>query len=430
MPQGVIIVGMQWGDEGKGKIVDYYSKSADLVVRYQGGNNAGHTLVVEGQQTILHLIPSGILHNHSTCLIGSGVVVDPAIFLEEIDLLKKAGVPDLQKRVAISDRAHLILNYHKEIDAAREGKGKKGVLGTTKRGIGPAYEDRASRRGLRIADLYEPKVFEEKLKANLAEKNFLLEQYYKTSPVDVTKTLEDYKDIGKKLKPYVKDVAQLLYEGIRDGKKVLYEGAQGVLLDLDYGTYPYVTSSHTLPLQSAIGSGTRIPKDTRFVGILKAYQTRVGTGPFPTELKGPEGEHLRESGSEFGATTGRPRRCGWLDLVSVRYACRVTGITHLALTKADVLTGLEEIPVCTGYEYQGKTLNTIPADTAILDKVTPVYETLKGWKEDLKTIQKPTDMPDNLARYIQFIEHATGAKISLVSTGAGREHVIDLEGGI
>ncbi len=427
MPQAVVIIGVQWGDEGKGKIVDYYSSSADIVARFQGGNNAGHTLVVDGKKTILHLIPSGVLHSHAKCFIGSGVVVDPDNFLNEIDLLRKSGIQNLEDRVHLSDRCHLILDYHKHLDAARENRkgGKK--IGTTKRGIGPAYEDRASRRGLRISDLYNESLFEERLKANLEEKNFLLKNYYNVEPVEIPQIVEKYREIAKKLKPFVRDVSREMFEAIDQDKKILYEGAQGILLDMDYGTYPYVTSSHTLPSQAALGLGARIPKDTLFVGVIKAYSTRVGEGPFPTELTDALGDKLREDGSEYGATTGRPRRCGWLDLVAVKYAVRISGIKNLAVTKADVLTGHTDLKVCTAYEYDGKRYDTIPADTSLVAKLKPVYETLPGWKEDLSKVRNPADIPKTLQNYLKFIEDFTGTRVNLVSTGAGREAVIDIQ---
>lgn len=426
MPQAVVIIGVQWGDEGKGKIVDYYASGADLVARFQGGNNAGHTLVVEGKKTVLHLIPSGVLHPHAKCLIGSGVVVDPENFLHEIDVLAKAGITHLEDRIYLSDRCHLIVDYHKHLDAARESK-RAGKIGTTKRGIGPAYEDRASRRGLRVADLYNETAFEEKLKENLAEKNFLLREYYGVEAVSMESFMAKYREIARRLKPFVRDVSAELFQAIDENKKILYEGAQGVLLDVDYGTYPYVTSSQTLPSQAALGLGARVPKDTLFVGVIKAYSTRVGEGPFPTELKDAFGDQLRESGSEYGATTGRPRRCGWLDLVAVKYAIQVSGIKNIAITKADVLSGISELKVCIGYEYQGKRLNTIPADSSVLNKVTPIYETLPGWSEDLSKVRNPQDIPKNLQNYLRFIENFTGTRINLVSTGAGREAVIDIQ---
>jgi adenylosuccinate synthase len=426
MPQAVVIIGVQWGDEGKGKIVDYYSSSAEIVARFQGGNNAGHTLVVEGKQTILHLIPSGILHPHTACAIGSGVVVDPENLLKEVEVLRQAGVPDLENRIWLSDRCHLIVDYHKHLDAARESR-KAGKIGTTKRGIGPAYEDRAARRGLRVSDLFHEKLFEERLKANLEEKNFLLEKYYGVPPVNMEEFQSKYREIGKKLKPFVKDVSRLMADSIAEGKKILYEGAQGVLLDMDYGTYPYVTSSHTLPSQAALGLGARVPVDTLFVGVIKAYSTRVGEGPFPTELKDAMGDRLRETGHEFGATTGRPRRCGWLDLVAVKYAMRVSGIKNLAITKSDVLSGISELKVCTAYELDGKTIDTLPADTDSLNRVKPIYETVPGWQEPLTEIRKYDELPQNFKNYLKFIETQTGARINLLSTGAGREQVIDLK---
>jgi len=426
MPQAVVIIGVQWGDEGKGKIVDYYSSAADIVGRFQGGNNAGHTLVVEGKQTILHLIPSGILHPHTHCAIGSGVVVDPEKLLDEVEVLRKAGIPNLEDRIWLSDRCHLIVDYHKHLDAARESR-RAGKIGTTKRGIGPAYEDRAARRGLRVSDLFNEKLFEERLKSNLEEKNFLLEKYYQVPPVNMKEFQTKYREIGKRLKPFVKDVSRLLSEAISGGKKVLYEGAQGILLDMDYGTYPYVTSSHTLPSQAALGLGARVPVDTLFIGVIKAYSTRVGEGPFPTELKDSMGERLRETGHEFGATTGRPRRCGWLDLVAVKYALRVTGIKNLAVTKSDVLSGIDELKVCTAYELDGKIIDTIPADTESLNRVIPRYETLPGWKEPLTEVRKFDELPDNFKNYLKFIEEFTSSRINLLSTGAGREQVIDLK---
>lgn len=428
MPQAVVVIGVQWGDEGKGKIVDHYAAWADVVARFQGGNNAGHTLVVQGKQTILHLIPSGVLHSHARCYIGSGVVIDPEIFLEELETLQRAGVPELTKRVRLSDRAHLILEYHKALDAAREGhRGAQGSkIGTTKRGIGPAYEDRASRRGLRVADLFDSAHFEEKLRANLEEKNALLKHLYQAQPVDVAETVRRAGRLAEKLRPFVDDVAGSLHEDIKAGKKILYEGAQGVLLDIDYGTYPYVTSSHTLPSQCALGLGTRKPVDTLFMGVTKAYTTRVGEGPFPTELTGELGNRLRETGAEFGATTGRPRRCGWLDLVAVKYALRVSGINRLAITKADVLSGLTELKVCVAYRHKGKPLDTVPADTRILGEVEPVYETLPGWSEKLSGIREAKAIPSALRRYLDFIEKETGAEVGLVSTGPGRESVIEI----
>lgn len=430
--QGVVIIGLQWGDEGKGKIVDYYTASADLVARFQGGNNAGHTIVVGGKKTVLHLIPSGILHGHSKCLIGSGVVVDPDVFLEEIAILRKAGIDDLENRVLLSDRCHLILDYHRQLDAAREGrKGGANKIGTTKRGIGPAYEDRASRRGIRIADLYNPALCEAKLRHNLEEKNFLLKDFFGADPVNVEEALAKYKILGEKLRPFVHDVSAVLYDEIQANRKILFEGAQGIMLDMDYGTYPYVTSSHTLPSQAALGLGARLPKETLFLGVIKAYTTRVGEGPFPTEFAAtdPLDKLIRDKGAEYGATTGRPRRCGWLDLTQVNYASRVSGLKNLAITKADVLSGLEELKVCVAYKVDGKRYETYPADISLLDpkRCQPVYETLPGWKENLDGITSAAQLPKALIDYIKFIEERTQAKVNLISTGAGREAVIDIQ---
>ncbi len=428
MPQGVVIIGAQWGDEGKGKIVDYYAAEADIVGRFQGGNNAGHTLVVEGKQTILHLIPSGVLHAHTRCLIGSGVVFDPEVFLEEVELLRKAGIPNLEDRVKVSDRCHLIFDYHRSLDAAREGGASaKNKIGTTKRGIGPAYEDRAARRGIRVIDLFNEDLLMDRARANYEEKNFLLQQYYKVPTVTIDQFTEKYRSIAERIKPFVADVAKEMYQATQDGKKILFEGAQGILLDIDYGTYPYVTSSHTLPSQAALGLGSRPPKDTLFLGVMKAYSTRVGEGPFPTELKDAMGERLRKEGHEFGATTGRPRRCGWLDLVAVRYSLQVSGIKHVAVTKADVLSGMGDLKVCTHYELDGKRIDTFIADTPALERAKPVYTTLPGWDEKLGGIRSTRDLPHACLEYLRFIEDQTGAKVNLISTGAGRESVIEIQ---
>ncbi len=423
--QGVVIIGLQWGDEGKGKIVDYYTASADVVARFQGGNNAGHTLVVDGKKTVLHLIPSGILRTHAKCLIGSGVVVDPEVFLKEVSVLKQAGIENLEERIVLSDRCHLILDYHRQLDIARESR--KGGIGTTKRGIGPAYEDRAARRGVRIAELYNPKALEAKLRANLEEKNFLLKGFFQAEPVPVEALIERCLKLGEALKPFVKDASEVLTNEIALGKKILFEGAQGIMLDMDYGTYPWVTSSHTLPSQAALGLGARLPKETLFLGVIKAYTTRVGDGPFPTELTDTVGEKLREAGSEYGATTGRPRRCGWLDLVQVNYASRVSGLKNLAITKADVMCGMSEVKVCVSYKLDGKTYDTYPADTNRLAEVVPQYVTLPGWKEKLDPMRGPGGLPKNLMDYLRFIEERTQCKLNLVSTGAGREAVIDIQ---
>lgn len=428
MPQGVVIIGAQWGDEGKGKIVDYYAAEADIVGRFQGGNNAGHTLVVDGKQTILHLIPSGVLHPHTRCLIGSGVVFDPEVFLHEVELLRKAGVPNLEERVKVSDRCHLIFDYHRSLDAAREGgASNKTKIGTTKRGIGPAYEDRAARRGIRVIDLFNEALLMDRARANYEEKNFLLKEYYKVPTVTVDQFTEKYRSIAERIKPFVSDVAREMYTATQDGKKILFEGAQGILLDIDYGTYPYVTSSHTLPSQAALGLGSRPPKDTLFLGVMKAYSTRVGEGPFPTELKDAMGERLRKEGHEFGATTGRPRRCGWLDLVAVRYSLQVSGIKHVAVTKADVLSGMGELKVCTHYELDGKRIDTFIADTPALERAKPIYTTLPGWNEKLGGIRHTRDLPHSCLEYLRFIEDQTGAKVNLISTGAGRESVIEIQ---
>ncbi len=389
----VAIIGVQWGDEGKGKIVDLFTHQADVIVRFQGGNNAGHTLVVDGKKTVLHLIPSGALHPKKLCVIGNGVVVDPEVLIEEIENLKSQGHLQDDAMLRISDAAHLIMPYHKAIDQARERLRGEGMIGTTGRGIGPAYEDKAARVGIRFIDLLEEETFKEKLRRNIEEKNIYLRAILKEKTLDFQEMHDGYAAYRDKLKAHVTNTSLLLDQQIRAGKKVMFEGAQGTLLDVDHGTYPFVTSSSTVSGNVCSGSGVGPRQIHQVIGISKAYATRVGSGPFPTELFGPEGETLRREGVEFGATTGRARRCGWLDTVAVRHAVRINGITGIALTKLDVLTGFKTIPICTAYRFNGKTIEDFPASLRTMQGVEPIYETLEGWTEPLTAVTKFSELP-------------------------------------
>ncbi len=424
----VAVVGTQWGDEGKGKIVDLYTEEADVVARFQGGNNAGHTLVVKGRQTILHLIPSGILHNGKICVIGNGVVFDPAIFLKEVEELTQAGILPSSTKLYVSEKAHLIMPYHRSIDQAREARSSSKKIGTTGRGIGPAYEDKVARTGIRVGDLYEVDLFREKLHTSLEEKNFLLKNYFGVEPLNAGVIADEYLAFAEMIKPYIADTSLILDREIKKGKKVLFEGAQGCHLDVDHGTYPYVTSSNTVSGNASCGSGIGPNTISTVVGICKAYTTRVGEGPFPTELKDSVGDHMQKVGQEFGATTGRKRRCGWLDMVLVRHAVRVSGITALAITKLDVLTGLNKLKICVGYRLGDKlTTHAAPASLKALAACEPVYEEFDGWQENIASALKMSELPENARKYLKRLEELSGAKIVLVSVGAGREETIQLE---
>ncbi|MEN6468781.1 MAG: adenylosuccinate synthase [Smithella sp.] len=424
----VAVVGTQWGDEGKGKIVDLYTCEADIVARFQGGNNAGHTLVVRGRKTILHLIPSGILHDGKICIIGNGVVFDPKVFLQEVDELNEGGLFPPSTRLYISEKAHVIMPYHRSIDQAREARSAGKKIGTTGRGIGPAYEDKVARTGIRVGDLYETNLFREKLLQSLEEKNFMLKNYFGVEALDAEAIADEYLAFAEKIKPYVADTSLILDREIKKGKKVLFEGAQGSHLDIDHGTYPYVTSSNTVSGNASCGSGIGPHAISAVVGICKAYTTRVGEGPFPTELKDNIGEHLQKVGQEFGATTGRKRRCGWLDMVLVRQAVRVSGIAWLAITKLDVLTGLDKLKICIGYQSaQGEFTEAAPASMKTFSSCVPVYEELDGWKEDIAGAQKISDLPVNAQKYLQRLKELSGADLTLVSVGAGREETIQME---
>jgi adenylosuccinate synthase len=422
----VVVVGAQWGDEGKGKVVDIYTEYADDIVRYQGGNNAGHTLVVGSEKIVLHLIPSGILHEGKRCIIGNGVVLDPEVFIKEITKLKESGRIKDDASLLLSESLHIIMPYHKRIDIAREAKSGDKKIGTTGRGIGPSYEDKIGRRGIRLMDLLNEEVFARKLKEFLVEKNFLLENLLGEKPCNFDEILTEYRGYAAVLAKYVADTSLILGKDLKAGKKVLFEGAQGTLLDVDHGTYPYVTSSSTCAGGACTGSGVS-PRDIHeIIGISKAYVTRVGSGPFPTELLDETGEQLRQTGAEFGATTGRPRRCGWFDTMVIRYAVRVNGLTGIALTKLDVLSDFDTIKVCTGYTYQGKSLESLPAALETFENCQPVYEELPGWRTDITAAKSFDELPENARSYVRRLEKLAGCPIVMVSVGPRRDQTIVL----
>jgi len=422
----LIVVGSQWGDEGKGKITDLLSEEVDIIVRYQGGCNAGHTVVKEDQQFIFHLIPSGILHPGKKCLIGSGVVIDPESLLMEITELREKGI-EIESNLLIDFKAHVVFPYHKTLDELNEEKRGKNKLGTTKRGIGPAYIDKVARNGIRISDLINEKQLLEKLKIILKEKDEIFEKLYngiRTSKEKQKELINKYKKYGKLLKRYVTDVSLLIDQAMRENKKILFEGAQGTLLDVDHGTYPYVTSSNPIAGGACIGAGVGPTKIDQVLGITKAYTTRVGSGPLPTEIKGKLGGYIQKKGSEFGATTGRPRRCGWFDAVVVNYAVRINGMDRLALTKIDVLSDLEKIKICTAYRYNNKLIKEFPIDLEVLQNCTPVYEEVDGWMEDISGVSNYKDLPEKLKNYLNRIEELTQTKIVIVSVGSKRIQTI------
>ena len=422
----IVIVGTQWGDEGKGKIVDLLAEYADIVVRFQGGNNAGHTMVVNGKQFIFHLIPSGILQK-KTCIIGNGVVVDPEVLLEELDRLNEKGIHVGPDELQISEKAHVIMPYHKAIDHAREKKKGDKKIGTTGRGIGPSYEDKATRRGIRFIDLIDPDVFREKVNTNLEEKNFYLENYLSSETLNPEKIIEQYNKIAKRLESHITNISVVINRAIKEGKKILFEGAQGTHLDIDHGTYPYVTSSNTIAGNACCGAGIGPKEITGVLGVAKAYTTRVGLGPFPTELFDEIGDSIQKKGSEFGATTGRKRRCGWLDTVLLKNAVYLNGLTGLVITKLDILDGLESIKICTGYEYKGEVLNDFPASLKVLAECKPIYETLPGWLEDITNIREMEDLPQNTKNYLNRISEMTETPIHIVSVGPARDETIVLK---
>lgn len=421
----LIVLGTQWGDEGKGKIIDLITPSFDVVARYQGGHNAGHTVSFGGKKRVLHLIPTGILRSQKLCLIGNGVVLDPQAFLEEISELKSMGI-HINDNLAISKNAHMILPYHSRVETVDEERRAERKIGTTCRGIGPAYTDKAARCGVRVGDVLNLTELKKKINENVEKKNLYL-SHYGAPLLDAEKIFKMVKDYGSKISPYIKDVSLLLNDQIQKGKSILFEGAQGTLLDVDHGTYPYVTSSNCTAGGACTGLGIGPDKIDGVLGITKAYTTRVGRGPFPTEIFKKEGQRLLKRGNEFGATTGRPRRCGWFDSVAVAYSCRINGIKKIALTKPDVLDGLEEIKVCVGYKYKGETLRGYPSESWVLEKVTPQYKKIKGWKDPVHRIRDFNGLPQNFKDYFKLIEDLIQAEISLVSTGVDRTETLIIE---
>lgn len=416
-----VVVGGQWGDEGKAKMVDYYAKDMDMVVRYQGGANAGHTVIAEGKKYVFHLIPSGILYPETVCVIGNGVVFEPEAFFAEVEMLRSHNI-DFEKRIFISSRAHVIMPYHKAIDGLQEQK-SGGKIGTTKRGIGPAYTDKMSRVGIRAADLLSKETLRVKVEAALAEKNALL-AYYGEKPMAAGPIVDAYLAFGEKLAPYIEDVVYRVNDSIRAKKNVLFEGAQGAALDIDFGTYPFVTSSNPTSAGACTGSGVGPNAIDRIVGVCKAYVTRVGGGPLPTRLVGDEEENLRKIGGEYGATTGRPRGCGWFDGVQMKFSAMINGFTDIALTKMDIFNSFDSIQVCTGYRIDGKVTDRFPADSDVLFRAEPVYETLPGWKSDVCTVRSFVDLPKNAKDYIKFLENLVGVRVSVISVGADREAMV------
>ncbi|PIE74659.1 MAG: adenylosuccinate synthase [Deltaproteobacteria bacterium] len=423
----IAVVGTQWGDEGKGKIVDLLSDRADYVVRFQGGNNAGHTMVINGKSIISHLVPSGIIQGKK-CIIGNGVVVDPKVLLGEMDYLTKKGIDISPEKLLISEKAHVIMPYHKILDNAREKDAGDNKIGTTGSGIGPCYEDKASRRGIRFAELLDDEIFKKMLKINIDEKQTILSCLFSyNEKLDFDEIYKTYKEYAEKLRPHVKNISKELYNAFSENSKVLFEGAQGTHLDIDHGTYPFVTSSNTVSGNICCGSGIGPANVSEILGIVKAYTTRVGAGPFPTELFDDTGKKIQETGKEFGATTGRKRRCGWLDTVVLNNAVRLNSLTGLVLTKLDVLDGIEKLKICTQYEIDGKKTSFFPALVTKTAKAVPIYETIDGWKENISKIRKFDELPENTIKYIRRIEELCQTEVKIVSIGPGREATIEVK---
>lgn len=415
----VVVVGTQWGDEGKGKITDFLAETAEVVARYQGGNNAGHTIMINGQKYKLTMIPSGIFYPEKLCVIGNGMVINPKALIEEIQYIHDHGFST--KNLKISDRAHLIMPYHIVLDILEEERKGADKIGTTGKGIGPAYMDKAARNGIRMSDLMVPSEFERKLRNMMQQKNQLIEQVYGAEPLDVEQVLREYLEYAEVLRPYVTDTSIVLNDAIDAGRRVLFEGAQGVMLDIDHGTYPFVTSSNPSAGGVCIGSGVGPTKIHQIIGVAKAYTTRVGDGPFPTELFDETADRIREVGHEYGTVTGRPRRVGWFDSVVVRHARRVSGITGLSLNSIDVLTGLETVKICTAYRYKGETIDYYPSNLQMLAECEPIYEELPGWKEDLSNVRSLDQLPENARHYVERVSQLTGIPISIFSVGRNRE---------
>ena len=419
---GIALVGLQWGDEGKGKVTDLLARDTDLVVRYQGGNNAGHTIVVEGERYALHLVPTGILYPHCTPVIGPGVVVDLQVLLDEMDALSGRGIDT--SRLLLSGNSHLIMPYHLELDRVTERRLGKNRLGTTKRGIGPAYADKAARIGLRVQDLLDPKIFSQKLEVALKEKNLMLTRVYGRLPLEQAAIEDEFLGYGGRLAAHIADTGAIVQDALDSGKTVLFEGAQATMLDLDHGTYPFVTSSNPVAGGACAGAGVG-PRDIeRIIGIAKAYCTRVGSGPFPSEADPADADVLVEAGNEYGTTTGRKRRCGWFDAVAARYAARLNTLTELVITKLDVLSAFDEIKICVGYSFEGERFDRFPPNQTIFNKAEPVWETFPGWKDDLTGAREIDDLPKEARRFLEAIESAVGVPISWVSVGPGREHIV------
>jgi adenylosuccinate synthase len=424
MAKNIAIIGAQWGDEGKGKVIDIYARNADYIARYQGGNNAGHTVVIGKESFILHLIPSGILHKGKICVIGNGVVVDPKALLEEIQMLESKGIK-IDSRLMVSKDAHIIFPYHRKLDELREAKKKN--IGTTKKGIGPCYADKVARLGIRFVDLLNDEVFRDKLKTNLDEKNAMLSKIYNVEGYSFEKLYSEYIGYAERLKKYICDTAVALNSAIKARKKVLFEGAQGTLLDVDHGTYPYVTSSNSTAGGASTGTGVGPTKIDKVIGVVKAYTTRVGEGPFPTEFQDELMCKIREKGKEFGATTGRPRRCGWFDSVIVKHAVMVNGIDEIVITKLDVLDCLDTIRICTAYKFEGKYYNDFPSDLTVITKCEPVYVELPGWKTDTTAITSYSGLPKNAKNYLNKIKKLLDTKIALISVGSDRKQTFSSE---
>jgi len=420
----IVVIGTQWGDEGKGKIVDYLAEQADVIARYQGGNNAGHTVVVDGNEFKLHLLPSGILYQGKTCVIGNGVVIDPAVLIKEMNGMKEKGIDASGLR--ISNRAHVIMPYHRLLDEMEEISRADQKIGTTKRGIGPCYMDKNARSGIRMVDLLHEEEFCAKLKRNLEAKNHLLQAVYGTNGFDYETMKKEYLAYAEQLRPYVVDTAAVLDRSVKAGQKILFEGAQATQLDLDHGTYPYVTSSHPIAGGACVGAGIGPTKISKVIGVVKAYTTRVGEGPFPTELLDATGDLIREEGHEYGTTTGRPRRCGWLDACVIRYAGYVSGIDYMAITRLDILDKLPTLKLCVAYKYKGEIINEFPASLTVLDQVEPIYEEIPGWQEPTSHIRRYEELPLNARKYLERLSEVADIKIGVVSVGPGREQTIIL----
>ena len=419
------VIGLQWGDEGKGKIIDILAKDYDIIVRYQGGGNAGHTLIIDNEKFIFHLIPSGILHPDKKCVIGNGIVFDPRLFLDEVAGLSKRNI-SVNGNLFVSDRAHVVFPYHKKLDLLIEKQKGNSMIGTTGRGIGPCYTDKVARDGIRVAELLHKEHFKEKLKKTVEEKNRLFVDLYKDEPVSWEEIYEEYCVYAEKISPFVCDTVDLMAKAIEDNKKILFEGAQGALLDVDFGTYPYTTSSNASAGGVSPGIGVSPKQIHEIIGITKAYATRVGSGPFPTEIDGEQGEHIRKKGGEFGSTTGRPRRCGWFDAVAIRHSVRISGVDSLIMTKMDVLDDQETIRICTGYKSNKKVYHNFPADLDVLENCEPVYEEVSGWMEDTSKVRDVKSLPGKAMDYIRKVEEIIGLKVKMVSVGPERLQIISI----